>query len=65
MNERIRELWDKAAKSTADDSWDSQTAFVERFSKLLIQDTLDVARAGLEFGDGMESAVERYFEIKL
>jgi len=65
MNERIRELWDRAAQSTTSDSWDAQTRFVENFSKLLIQETLDVARAGVEFGDGMESAVERYFEIEL
>jgi hypothetical protein len=30
---------------------------------LIIKETLQVARAGIEFGDGMEDAVYRYFEI--
>ncbi len=35
MNERIKELWNEAAESTVNDSWESQTKFIERFAELL------------------------------
>lgn len=38
---------------------------LEDFAKLVIQETLQVSRAGLEFGNSMEDAVEQYFGIKL
>lgn len=38
MNERIAELWNKAAKSTKDDSWSSQVTFVEKFAQLIVQE---------------------------
>jgi len=38
MNERIEELWDKAAEDTMDYSWESQTKFMERFAELIIQE---------------------------
>jgi hypothetical protein len=38
MNERIAELWDKAAEDTMDDSWQSQTKFMERFAELIVQE---------------------------
>ena len=69
MNERIKELWDKAAESTAaypsgqNNSWETQVNFMNKFAELIIKETLQVARAGIEFGDGMEDAVYRYFEI--
>ena len=69
MNERIKELWDKAAESTAaypsgqNNSWEIQVNFMDRFAELIIKETLQVARAGIEFGDGMEDTVYRYFEI--
>lgn len=38
---------------------------VKKFAKLLIKETLQVARAGIEYGDGMEDAVSKYFEVEL
>jgi len=38
MNERIEELWDKAAEDTMDHSWESQTKFIERFAELIVQE---------------------------
>ena len=38
MNERIAELWNKAAKSTKDDSWSSQVTFVEKFAELIVRE---------------------------
>ena len=33
------------------------------FAELIIKETLEVARAGIEFGDSMESAVYTYFGV--
>ncbi len=38
MNERIEELWDKAAEDTMDYSWESQTKFMERFAELIVRE---------------------------
>ena len=35
----------------------------EKFAELIIKETLEVARASIEFGDGMESAVYTYFGV--
>lgn len=35
-----------------------------RFAELIIEETLGVARAGIEYGPSMEEAVYRYFGIK-
>jgi hypothetical protein len=45
MNERIAELWNKAAKSTKDDSWSSQVTFVEKFAELIVKECMEVAGA--------------------
>jgi hypothetical protein len=37
----------------------------QRFAELVIAETLQAVRAGLEFGPSMEQAVEQYFGIKL
>ena len=36
----------------------------EKFAELIIKETLEVARAGVEFGDGMEDAVYKYFGVE-
>jgi hypothetical protein len=41
MNERIAELWNKAAKSTKDDSWSSQVTFVEKFAELIVRECME------------------------
>jgi len=38
MNERIEELWDKAAEDTMDNSWQSQIKFMERFAELIVKE---------------------------
>ena len=42
MNERIKELWDQAAKLETDPSWEGQTKFMEKFSELLIRECAKV-----------------------
>ena len=44
MNERIRELWEKAAESTAaypsgqNNSWETQVNFMEKFAELIVKE---------------------------
>ena len=58
MNERIKELAEQASFLNKDEE------SIEHFANLLVKETLQVARAGIEFGDGMETAVYKYFDIK-
>jgi hypothetical protein len=43
MNERIKELWEKAAKLETDPSWEGQTKFMEKFAELIVRGCIDVA----------------------
>jgi hypothetical protein len=43
MNERIKQLWEEAAKTTQSDSWEEQTKFMERFAELIVRECADVA----------------------
>lgn len=59
MNERIREIWDQAAKSTAaypsgqNTSWESQVNFMDKFAKLIVVECMEVFSKDLpEAGDG-------------
>jgi hypothetical protein len=40
MNERIREVWIKAAREDAGETWDSQDQFIERFAELIVAECL-------------------------
>jgi hypothetical protein len=41
MNERIKELWAKAAESNGGDSWEEQTAFMSKFAELIVRECID------------------------
>lgn len=58
MNERIKKLWEQS-KYPSGRGHDEQ-----KFAELIIMETLQVARAGIEYGDGMEDAVYKYFGIE-
>lgn len=45
MNERIKQIWDEAAKLEPDPSWEGQTRFMEKFAELIIQECARIARA--------------------
>jgi hypothetical protein len=69
MNERIKELEKQA--TTVVEGWSDEngtTRYYEfdrkKFAELIIKETLQVARAGVEYGDGMEDAVYRYFGVE-
>ena len=36
MNERIKQLWEEAAKTTQGDSWEEQIKFMEKFAELIV-----------------------------
>lgn len=46
MNDRIRELWDKAAQATAaypsgqNTSWETQVNFMDKFAELIVREVL-------------------------
>ena len=48
MNERIRELWTKAAESTAafpsgqNNSWETQVNFMDKFAELIVKECAGV-----------------------
>ena len=54
MNERIRELWEKAAESTAayssgqNNSWETQVNFLDKFAELIVRECADIANAGID-----------------
>lgn len=59
MNERIREIWDKAAESVAaypsgkDNSWEAQVNFMDKFAQLVVAECMEVFSKDLpEPGDG-------------
>ncbi len=41
MNEKIKELWDTAAKLEANSSWEGQKKFIETLVQLAVQDCID------------------------
>ena len=47
MNDRIRELWDKAATASAaypsgqNNSWETQVKFMEKFAELIVRECMD------------------------
>ena len=43
MNERIKQLWEEAAKTTQGDSWEEQTKFMEKFAELIVRECMEVA----------------------
>ena len=43
MNQRIKQLWEEAAKTTQGDSWEEQTKFMERFAELIVRECARIA----------------------
>jgi hypothetical protein len=47
MNERIKELWNKAAESTAafpsgqNNSWETQVNFLDKFAELIVRECIN------------------------
>ena len=67
MNERIKQLAEQATEEVMRNTPSflvTNEMWKEKFAELIIKETLDVARAGIEYGDGMDSAVYIYFDLK-
>ena len=65
MNELIEKLVEQARKYANEYVEDEvEKQFHKKFAQLIAKETLQVARAGIEFGDGMEDAVYKYFGIE-
>ena len=64
MNERIKELMEQAGLYDFVIESMGINEEMEKFAELIVKETLQVARAGIEFGDGMEDAVYTYFGVE-
>lgn len=65
MNERIAELWDKAAESTMDQSWQSQTKFMERFAELIVRECCSAIRLDDAFNGGkFQRTILKHFGVE-
>jgi hypothetical protein len=49
MNERIKLLWEDAAKTTQGDSWEEQTKFMERFAELIVRECASVVKKEMDY----------------
>ena len=67
MNERIKELWDKAATASAaypsgqNNSWETQVKFMEKFAELIVKECMTICEDVAERND---PAIACYYEIK-
>ena len=71
MNQRTTELYQQALEFTYNkvpkENWNADILHPivsGKFAELIIKETLQVARAGIEYGDSMEDAVYKYFGVE-
>ena len=62
MNERIRLLWEQAAKTTQGDSWEEQTKFMEKFAELIVFECVNAVMDGTKEGDHYAQLIEQHFD---
>ena len=62
MNERIKQLWEEAAKTTQSDSWEEQTKFMERFAELIVR---ECAQACINMGNDYEIKSAGQYQAEL
>ena len=58
MNERIKQLWEEAAKTTQGDSWEEQTKFMEKFAELIVKECMKLNSKELSI-----TAIERLLPL--
>lgn len=75
MNERLKELAEQARQYASDyvanckhygyymEHNEHNVKFEEKFAELLIKETIQIARVGMEFGPSMDEAVYTYFDL--
>jgi len=64
MNERIKQLWAEAAKTTQSDSWEEQTKFMERFAELIVQECAGIADEYDGVGSTIVSRIRKHFGVE-
>lgn len=64
MNERYKTLWYQAAETTHNDSWEEQTKFMERYTKLVIQESIDVIVRHDYHGQWLGEKIKQHFGIE-
>jgi leucyl aminopeptidase (aminopeptidase T) len=64
MNERIKELWEEAAKTTQGDSWEEQTKFMERFAELIVKECCDIVHSKTDESIRVVMAIEEHFGVE-
>jgi len=64
MNERIKQLWEQAAKTTQGDSWEEQTKFMERFAELIVRECIGIADEYDGVGSTIVSRIEKHFGVE-
>ena len=63
MNEIYKTLWFEAAETTTGDSWEQQTKFMERYTKLVIQESIDVIVRHDYHGQWLGEKIKQHFGI--
>jgi hypothetical protein len=63
MNERYKTLWYQAAETTTDSSWEQQTKFMERYTKLVIQESIDVIVSHDYHGQWLGEKIKQHFGV--
>jgi hypothetical protein len=64
MNERIKQLWAKAAESNFGDSWEEQTAFMSKFAELIVRECADIADEYDGVGSIIVSRIKKHFGVE-
>lgn len=64
MNERIKELLQEAYTHFGHGKYRTPELVAEKFAELIIKETLQVARAGMEYGPSMDEVVYKYFGVE-
>jgi hypothetical protein len=64
MNERIKQLWAKAAESNFGDSWEEQTAFMSKFAELIVRECADIADEYDGVGSTIVSRIKKHFGVE-
>jgi hypothetical protein len=71
MNEQIKNLWNKAAESTAaypsgqNNSWETQVNFIEKFAELIIRECAEVADMNAVEAMGLYGKVLEHFGVEV
>ena len=70
MNERIRELWNKAAESTAaypsgqNNSWETQVNFMDKFVELIVGECINVLHDNELWSRDVSHVLNEHFGVE-